>query len=50
MPLAIPEFLSPRLALPVAVFGGGVSGAGALSLLSKLGARSAVYDLSLIHI
>jgi UDP-N-acetylmuramoylalanine--D-glutamate ligase len=44
MPLAIPEFLSPRLALPVAVFGGGVSGAGALSLLSKLGARSAVYD------
>jgi UDP-N-acetylmuramoylalanine--D-glutamate ligase len=44
MPFAIPEFLSARLALPVAVLGGGVSGNGALSLLSKIGAKAAVYD------
>jgi|CZKI01.1.fsa_nt_gi UDP-N-acetylmuramoylalanine--D-glutamate ligase len=44
MPFAIPEFLSSRLALPVAVLGCGVSGDGVLSLLSKLGARAAVYD------
>src|ERR1700691_5120636 len=44
MPLAIPEFLSSRLARPVAVFGAGVSGDGAVALLSKLGARATVYD------
>jgi UDP-N-acetylmuramoylalanine--D-glutamate ligase len=44
MPLAIPEFLSKRLALPVAVLGAGVSGDGALSLLSRIGARAVVYD------
>src|SRR5580692_10037228 len=44
MPLAIPEFLSSRLARPVAVFGSGVSGEGAVALLSKLGARATLYD------
>ncbi len=44
MPLAIPEFLSARFARPVAVFGAGVSGDGAVALLSKLGARATVYD------
>src|SRR5271157_717593 len=44
MPLPIPEFLSSRLARPVAVLGRGVSGDGALSLLSRLGARALVYD------
>jgi UDP-N-acetylmuramoylalanine--D-glutamate ligase len=44
MPLAIPEFLSSRLARPVAVFGAGLSGDGTVALLSKLGARATVYD------
>ncbi len=44
MPLAIPEFLSSRLARPVAVFGAGVSGDGTVALLSKLGSRATVYD------
>jgi len=44
MPLQIPEFLSSRLGRPVAVLGAGVSGGGTLRLLSRLGARSAVYD------
>jgi UDP-N-acetylmuramoylalanine--D-glutamate ligase len=46
MPFAIPEFLSARLGLPVAVLGGGVSGDGALSLLTRIGARAVVYDRS----
>ena len=41
---AIPEFLSSRLAAPVAVFGGAVSGEGAIRLLSSVGAKSVVYD------
>ncbi len=44
MGLAIPEFLSARIARPVAVLGGGVSGEGVLSLLSRLGAKAVVYD------
>ncbi len=44
MPLSIPEFLGLRLAQPAAVFGGGVSGEGAVRLLSKLGASAVVYD------
>lgn len=42
--LLIPEFLSPRLARSAAVFGGGVSGEGAVALLSRLGAETVVYD------
>ena len=42
--LLVPEFLSPRLARSAAVFGGGVSGEGAVALLSRLGAETAVYD------
>jgi len=44
MSLRIPEFLSARFGRPAAVLGAGVSGGGALALLSRLGARSAVYD------
>jgi UDP-N-acetylmuramoylalanine--D-glutamate ligase len=44
MTLAIPEFLSSRLARPVAVLGAGVSGAGARALLARLGAEAEVYD------
>jgi UDP-N-acetylmuramoylalanine--D-glutamate ligase len=44
MPLSTPDFLRPRLALPVAVFGGAVSGGGAVALLAKLGATAVVYD------
>ncbi len=44
MSLAVPEFLNTRLGQPVAVLGGGVSGDGALSLISLLGAGAAVYD------
>lgn len=44
MPLAVPEFLQVRLRQPVAIFGGGVSGEGALALLGKLGVPGLVYD------
>jgi UDP-N-acetylmuramoylalanine--D-glutamate ligase len=44
MPFVIPEFLRSRIAPPVAILGGGVSGEGALALLSKLGAKGVVYD------
>jgi UDP-N-acetylmuramoylalanine--D-glutamate ligase len=44
MPLTTPDFLSSRLARPVAVMGGAVSGGGAASLLSKLGATPVTYD------
>ena len=46
MAMVIPDFLSSRLNRPVAVFGGAVSGAGAIALLSKLGAASVTYDRS----
>jgi UDP-N-acetylmuramoylalanine--D-glutamate ligase len=44
MTFVVPEFLRSRIALPAAVLGDGVSGQGALSLLSKLGAKGVVYD------
>ena len=44
MPPAAPAFLSPLLDRPVAVFGGGVSGAGARDLLAALGAEGVIYD------
>jgi UDP-N-acetylmuramoylalanine--D-glutamate ligase len=44
MKLEVPEFLSTRLAKPAAVFGAGVSGDGALALLSRLGVAAEVYD------
>ena len=44
MSLAIPDFLSSRIGRPAAVLGAGVSGHGALLLLSKLGAKAEVYD------
>jgi UDP-N-acetylmuramoylalanine--D-glutamate ligase len=44
MPLSYPDFLGSRLAQPVAVMGGGVSGKGATALLSMLGATAVVYD------
>jgi len=46
MALTVPDFLRSRLSLPVAVFGKAVSGAGAVSLLAKLGAEAVVYDSS----
>ncbi len=44
MPLAIPALLKPRLAAPVAILGGGVSGAGVQALVAALGATGRVYD------
>lgn len=44
MPLALPDFLSPRLAKPVAIFGGGVSGEGVRMLLAALGMEGRIYD------
>jgi UDP-N-acetylmuramoylalanine--D-glutamate ligase len=44
MALSIPEFLSPRLARPVAIMGGAVSGTGAIALLARLNATATVYD------
>ena len=44
MPLAAPSFLLPLLDRPVAIFGCGVSGAGARDLLAALRAESATYD------
>jgi len=44
MPLQAPEFLNSRLGRPVAVMGAGVSGEGAMRLLSRLGATVVVYD------
>lgn len=41
---SIPDFLRERLTRPAAVLGGAVSGAGAVSLLRKLGASAVVYD------
>jgi len=46
MPLSPPDFIASRLALPVAVMGGAVSGRGAVALLSRLGAKAVVYDRS----
>jgi UDP-N-acetylmuramoylalanine--D-glutamate ligase len=44
MNLSTPDFLASRLAQPVAVLGGALSGNGATRLLSKLGAAAVVYD------
>jgi UDP-N-acetylmuramoylalanine--D-glutamate ligase len=44
MSLAIPTFLQPLLASPVAILGGGVSGEGVRSLVTALGATAKVYD------
>ncbi len=44
MPLAIPDFLSSRIGRPAAVLGAGVSGAGAVALLSRIGATAEIYD------
>ncbi len=44
MPLAPSRFLSPLLARPVAVLGGGVTGSGVQALLAALGATGQVYD------
>lgn len=41
---AVPKFLAPQLARPVAVFGAGVSGQGALVLLARLGTTGVIYD------
>ena len=41
---SLPEFLSQRLSRPSAVFGGGVSGKGAVELLHKVGGTAVVYD------
>jgi UDP-N-acetylmuramoylalanine--D-glutamate ligase len=44
MPLETPEFIRNRLGRAAAVLGAGVSGEGALLLLSRLGAAAQVYD------
>jgi len=44
MPLSLPDFIASRLAHPVAVMGAGVSGRGAVALLTRLGAKAVVYD------
>jgi UDP-N-acetylmuramoylalanine--D-glutamate ligase len=44
MSLAVPDFLQPLLAKPVAVLGAGVSGRAAAGLLGSLGARSVLFD------
>jgi UDP-N-acetylmuramoylalanine--D-glutamate ligase len=44
MPPRSPAFLSPLLASPVAILGGGVSGEGVQALLAALGATGRVYD------
>ncbi len=41
---SLPDFLSQRLTRPAAVFGGAVSGKGAVALLRKIGASAVVYD------
>jgi UDP-N-acetylmuramoylalanine--D-glutamate ligase len=45
MPLVVPEFLKPAFAHPVAIFGGGVSGAGICALLAELGVHGRIYDV-----
>jgi UDP-N-acetylmuramoylalanine--D-glutamate ligase len=44
MPTAIPSLLRSLLDRPVAVFGGGVSGAGVVELVRSLGVEAVVYD------
>ena len=44
MPPVVPEFLRPLLDRPVAVFGGGVSGDGVVSLVRAVGGAALVYD------
>lgn len=45
MPLASPAFLQSALAKPVAIFGGGVSGAGVRALLRAIGREGKIYDV-----
>ncbi|HEY1849152.1 MAG TPA: UDP-N-acetylmuramoyl-L-alanine--D-glutamate ligase [Opitutaceae bacterium] len=49
MPTSTPDFLASRLARPVAVMGGAVSGKGAVALISSLGSESVVYDRSALE-
>jgi len=44
MTLVASDFIRSRLVLPVAIFGGGVSGSGARSLAGAVGAEAVVYD------
>ncbi len=44
MAFTAPDFLSPLLAKPVAILGGGASGEGVRVLLAALGAEGKVYD------
>lgn len=44
MTLSPPAILLPRLAKPVAILGGGVSGEGVQALLNALGVASKIYD------
>ena len=46
MSLPLPDFLQPALARPVAILGGGVSGAGVSALLAALGVEGVIYDAS----
>lgn len=45
MPLVIPPFIQQRLARPVAIFGGAVSGQGIAELLAALGIPGVLYDM-----
>ena len=49
MPSAPPAFLRPLLAQPVAVLGGGATGAGVRALLAVLGAEGKIYDTPAAH-
>jgi UDP-N-acetylmuramoylalanine--D-glutamate ligase len=44
MPFAAPPSLQPALAKPVAILGGGISGAGVRALLTALGVDGRIYD------
>ncbi len=44
MPLTIPSSLQQALSKPVAIFGAGLSGQGALAMLRQLGLPAVVYD------
>ncbi len=44
MRTAIPAFLKPLLASPVAILGGGVSGEGVRALVAALGGEARIYD------
>src|SRR5215213_3471036 len=44
MSLSLPKPLQTLLTQPVAIFGGGVSGAGVCAVLADLGVGSVIYD------